>query len=329
MAVDFGKAAGRAALSLGAVALGAAAGAAAERLVMRFSATPDGDVDLAEFYSLHGEPFEVFTSDGAVLAGEVDRLPESQVTIVMPHGFALNRNSWYYQRLALRDRATLVFYDQRGHGESTYVSDAEQRDHSLDQLGRDLFSVINQVAPEDTLILIGHSMGGKAAMTLALRDPDLVRSLMVIDIAPVVYDHEYQPYIDAMRHVPVAELGRRSEAESYMESLIPDPSIRSFLLQNLGQDERGLNWQVNLDAIENGISEILGFPDANGDPYEGPTKFLRGGKSDFVLDQHLPRIESLFPMATLDTVSGAGHWVHAEKPEDVISAIRTFTADAA
>ena len=173
MAVDFGKAAGRAALSLGAVALGAAAGAAAERLVMRFSATPDSDVDLAEFYSLHGEPFEVFTSDGAVLAGEVDRLPESKVTIVMPHGFALNRNSWYYQRLALRERATLVFYDQRGHGESTYVSDAEQRDHSLDQLGRDLFSVINQVAPEDTLILIGHSMGGMSILALVEQHPEL------------------------------------------------------------------------------------------------------------------------------------------------------------
>lgn len=111
MAVDFGKVAGRAALSLGAVALGAAAGATAERLVMRLSATPSSDVDLTEFYSLHGERVEVTASDGALLVGEVDRLPGSRVTIVLPHGFALNRNSWYYQRLALRDRATLVFYD--------------------------------------------------------------------------------------------------------------------------------------------------------------------------------------------------------------------------
>jgi pimeloyl-ACP methyl ester carboxylesterase len=173
VAVDFGKVAGRAVLSLGAVALGAAAGAAAERLVMRFSATPDRDTDLTEFYSLHGEPFEVFTSDGAVLAGEIDRLAGSRVTIVMPHGFALNRNSWYYQRLALRDRATLVFYDQRGHGESTYVADAQTRDHSIDQLGRDLYSVINQVAPQDTVILIGHSMGGMSILALVQQHPEL------------------------------------------------------------------------------------------------------------------------------------------------------------
>jgi pimeloyl-ACP methyl ester carboxylesterase len=173
VALDFGKVAGRAALSLGAVALGAAAGAAAERLVMRFSATPDRDTDLTEFYSLHGEPFKVFTSDGAVLAGEVDRLAGSRVTIVMPHGFALNRNSWYYQRLALRDRATLVFYDQRGHGESTYVADAQTRDHSIDQLGRDLYSVINQVAPNDTLILIGHSMGGMSILALVQQHSEL------------------------------------------------------------------------------------------------------------------------------------------------------------
>lgn len=173
MAVDFGKVAGRAVLSLGAVALGAAGGAAAERLIMRLSATPNRDVDLTEFYSLHGEPFEVFTSDGAVLAGEVDRLAGSRVTIVMPHGFALNRNSWYYQRLALRERATLVFYDQRGHGQSTYVADAQTRDHSVDQLGRDLYSVINQVAPDDTLILIGHSMGGMSVLALVDQHPEL------------------------------------------------------------------------------------------------------------------------------------------------------------
>jgi len=173
VAVDFGKVAGRAVLSLGAVALGAAAGAAAERLVMRFSATSDSEVDLSEFYSLHGEPFEVHTTDGAVLVGEVDRRADSRVTIVMPHGFALNRNSWYYQRLVLRERATLVFYDQRGHGESTYVADAQTRDHSINQLGRDLYSVINQVAPDDTLILIGHSMGGMSVLALVDQHPEL------------------------------------------------------------------------------------------------------------------------------------------------------------
>ncbi len=211
MAVDFGKVAGRAALSLGAVALGAAAGAAAERLVMRFSATPNSDVDLAEFYSLHGEPFEVFTSDGAVLAGEVDRLPGSRVTIVMPHGLALNRNSWYYQRLALRDRATLVFYDQRGHGESTYVSDAQPRDHSINQLGRDLYSVINQLAPEDTLILIGHSMGSMSILALVEAHPELFGT-QVIGVGLIS---------SAATSVATSNLGLPSPISRVVQGLVP------------------------------------------------------------------------------------------------------------
>lgn len=173
MAVDLPRAAGRAALSLGALALGAAAGAAAERLVMRLSANSKSDTDLSEYTSLTGERREVFTSDGAVLIAEVDQLAGSHVTIVMPHGFALNRHSWFYQRLALRPFANIVVYDQRGHGESTYVAEPEDRDHSIDQLGRDLYSVIQQCVPTRKMIIIGHSMGGMSVLALADQHPDL------------------------------------------------------------------------------------------------------------------------------------------------------------
>ncbi len=182
MAIDLPRVAGRAALSLGALALGAAAGAAAERLVMRLSADPDSEVDLSEFSSLTGERKEVFTSDGVVLVADIDHLPESDVTIVMPHGFALNRNSWFYQRLALRPLANIVVYDQRGHGESNYKNSrgvvtgpvsSSDLDHSIDQLGRDLYSVIQQCVPTRKIILIGHSMGGMSVLALAEQHPEL------------------------------------------------------------------------------------------------------------------------------------------------------------
>ncbi|MCF8550674.1 MAG: alpha/beta hydrolase [Candidatus Nanopelagicales bacterium] len=176
MAVDLPRAAGRAALSLGALALGAAAGAAAVRLVMRLSARTDTESDLSEFTSLSGERHDVFTSDGAVLAVDVDLLPGSDFTIVMPHGYALNRHSWFFQRQALRPLANIVVYDQRGHGDSTYVSDAEERDHSIDQLGRDLYSVIQQCVPTRSIILIGHSMGGMSILALADQHPELFDS---------------------------------------------------------------------------------------------------------------------------------------------------------
>lgn len=247
----------------------------------------------------------------------------SGTPVIILHGLFGRRRNWQALQKRLAESARIVTADMRNHGDSPWNDSMAYAD-----MADDIAAVIEKL-DQGPAIVVGHSMGGKAAMTLALRSPDLVRSLMVIDIAPVIYDHEYQPYINAMRQVPVAELGRRSEADSYMQGLIPDPSIRSFLLQNLGQNDQSLNWQVNLDAIEKGLADILGFPQSHGDPYEGPTKFLRGGKSDFILDSHMPRIESLFPMATLDTVPDAGHWVHAEKPEDVISAIRTFAADAA
>ena len=179
MAVDLPRAAGRAALSLGALALGAAAGAAAERLVMRLSASTDTESDLSEYSSLKGERHEVFTSDGAVLIAEIDHLEGSDFTIVMPHGFALNRHSWFYQRQALRPFANIVVYDQRGHGESTYVEDAQERDHSIDQLGRDLYSVIQQCVPTRKMILIGHSMGGMSVLALADQHPELFGTRVV------------------------------------------------------------------------------------------------------------------------------------------------------
>lgn len=173
MAVNLPRAAGRTALSLGALALGAAAGAAAERLVMKLSASADTETDLSEFTSLTGERREVFTSDGAVLVAEVDHFAGSDFTIVMPHGFALNRHSWFYQRQALRPLANIVVYDQRGHGESSYVADAEDRDHSIDQLGSDLYSVIQQCVPTRKMIVIGHSMGGMSILALADQHPEL------------------------------------------------------------------------------------------------------------------------------------------------------------
>lgn len=179
MAFKLPSGAGRAALSFAALALGAAAGAAAERVVMRLSASADSEIDLSEYTSLQGERREVVASDGAIIIAEVDHLPGSDFTIVMPHGFALNRHSWFYQRKALRPLANIVVYDQRGHGESRYVSDAVKRDHSINQLGRDLYAVIQQCVPTRTMILIGHSMGGMSILALADQHSELFGTRVV------------------------------------------------------------------------------------------------------------------------------------------------------
>jgi len=241
------------------------------------------------------------------------------VPIVILHGLFGRRRNWQAIQKRLAADARIVAADMRNHGDSPWDDEM-----TYTAMAGDLARLIGDLDCGPAIV-VGHSMGGKAAMTLALTAPDLVRGLMVIDIAPVTYDHSYQPYIDAMRSVPLGELARRSEAEKYLLDAIPDAGVRAFLLQNLGQDETGLKWQVNLDAIERDLPDILDFPQGIGDPYEGPALFLRGGASDFVADAHIPLIENLFPMAAHETVAGAGHWVHAEKPEEVIRQIGEFT----
>lgn len=242
--------------------------------------------------------------------------------VLILHGLFGRKRNWQAIQKRLSDDFHIVAADMRNHGESPWSDEM-----SYPAMAEDLGQLIRDIG-KGPAIVVGHSMGGKAAMALALSDPDLVGGLMVIDIAPIPYDHSYQPYIEAMRGVPLKELERRSQAEEFMTGAIPDPGIRAFLLQNLGQDDSGLSWQVNLDAIEKDMPDILDFPAHLGEPYEGPSLFLRGGKSDFVEDSHIPLIENLFPMAEVADVPDAGHWVHAEKPEDVIRSIREFSKTA-
>ncbi len=243
--------------------------------------------------------------------------------VLILHGLFGRKRNWQAIQKRLADDIRVVTADMRNHGDSPWDDEM-----SYPAMAEDLAQLINGLNA-GPVIVAGHSMGGKAAMTLAMTEPELVRALMVIDIAPVPYDHTYQPYIDAMRGVPLHELERRSQAEQFLTETITDPGVRAFLLQNLGQDGDRLKWQVNLDAIENGLPAILDFPAGLGAPYEGPALFVRGGNSDFVDDSQFPLIENLFPMAEHAEIQGAGHWVHAEKPEDVIRSIREFAADAA
>lgn len=238
--------------------------------------------------------------------------------VIVLHGLFGRRRNWQGIQKRLAEKAFIITADLRNHGDSPWADDM-----TYPAMAEDLVKLIDDLHAGPALV-VGHSMGGKAAMTLALNAPEAISGLMVVDIAPVAYGHQYAPYIDAMRSVPLAELTRRSQAEDYLENGITDPGIRAFLLQNLGQDEAGLKWQVNLDAIEHGMADILSFPGLNGDPYEGPTVFLSGGKSDYVQDAYRPAIEGLFPMASYQVVDNAGHWVHAERPDEVIAAIAAF-----
>jgi pimeloyl-ACP methyl ester carboxylesterase len=202
----------------------------------------------------------------------------------------------------------------RNHGDSLFADD-----HSYAALAQDLSEVIT--ANWGQADVIGHSMGGKAAMVCALKAPDAVRRLVVADIAPVGYGHTQAHLIHAMRALDLSHVTRRSEAAEALEASIPEPGVRAFLLQSL--DVAGKRWRLNLDALEAEMDKIIGFPEIEG-RYDGPAFFLSGAESDYVLPEHRARIKALFPQVRFAKIPGAGHWLHAEKPREFEAAVRAF-----
>jgi esterase len=175
--------------------------------------------------------------------------------------------------------------------------------------------------------VLGHSMGGKAAMVLALTRPELVERLVVVDIAPVAYDHTFAPYIRAMRSAPLGASDKRADVEQHLAAEIADPAVRAFLMQNLEGGEGGYRWRPNLSALGAHMDDILSFPpQPAGRSYDGPAQFVAGADSDYVRPRHFPAIRSLFPNSTIEEVPGAGHWVHADAPGAFLALVEPFLA---
>ncbi len=170
---------------------------------------------------------------------------------------------------------------------------------------------------------MGHSMGGKTAMRLALEHGGDVGRLIVVDIAPVAYAHTHRPIVEAMRAVDLATAGRRADVDRQLQAAIPEAALRSFLLQNLVSEDGRLNWRINLAALAANMNTLTGYPeDPAGLTYSGPTHFLSGAASDYVREAHHARIRDLFPKAEIDSIPEAGHWVHAEQPAAFLERVR-------
>jgi pimeloyl-ACP methyl ester carboxylesterase len=169
-------------------------------------------------------------------------------------------------------------------------------------------------------------MGGKAAMTLALLRPELVRRLVVVDIAPVAYGGTtFQHYLRELRGLDLPELGRRTAVDAALAESVPEPAVRAFLLQNLAVSPGGLDWQANLDRLAADLPGIVGFPPELGDRrYQRAALFIRGELSEYVTERGWAEARRLFPRAELQTVPGVGHWVQAEAPAVVMEAIEGF-----
>ena len=171
--------------------------------------------------------------------------------------------------------------------------------------------------------LLGHSMGGKVAMTLALAMPDLVSKLIIVDIAPVSYEQRHTNVINALKSVDLATLTTRKQADDTMALHVREQGVRQFLLKSLAQADGTWSWRFNLNLIESDYSELSQGISSN-NQYSGQTLFIKGSESDYLLAEHQALIAELFPNSKAKIIQGAGHWLHAEKPVAFNKIVRDF-----
>ena len=259
-------------------------------------------------------PFPASGYQHVMLNTMIHGTPTDRPALLIAHGRYGSARNWGVIAKRLSDERQVVAVDMRNHGSSGWTGT-----HTYPELATDLAEVIDaNGAPMD---VIGHSMGGKAAMMLALNHPDQVRKLVVADIAPVTYGHSQIQFINAMRSVDLAGMERRSDAERQLSEAGVEPALQSFFTQSL--DIPNKRWRLNLDVLAHQMSNIMSFPQTDA-VWSGPALFLSGAASDYVLPEYRDIIRSRFPTARFAKIPGAGHWLHAEKPREFEAAARAF-----
>jgi esterase len=237
-------------------------------------------------------------------------------TLVIAHGLYGSGRNWGVIARRLADRRDVVAVDMRNHGDSPRFPT-----HGYPDMAGDLAEVINSLgAPVD---LLGHSMGGKAAMQLALTRPDLIRRLIVADIAPVAYAHDQTRNAQAMASLDLSRITTRAEADEALSRQIDDPALRAFFLQSLDLRAKPPRWKLNLPVLEAEMTKIVGWPGTQG-PFPRGALFLTGALSRYVLPEHREAIRALFPKSRFARIPDAGHWLHAEKPREFEETVRVF-----
>ncbi len=238
--------------------------------------------------------------------------------IAFLHGLFGQGRNWTTIARRLSDRYATTLIDLPNHGRSDWTSQigypeqADQVAALLTDLG-------------DDWTLVGHSMGGKVAMALALRRPQVVQRLCVVDIAPIDYpgQREFAGYVRAMRSLDLATLPSRDAADEQLRAAVPSPTVRAFLLQNLRRDGDRWRWQMNLQTIGDDLETFGHWPKLDTEPYPGPTLWIGGADSDYVRREYEPAMRALFPRLRTAWVKGAGHWVHSEQPGRFLQVLRT------
>ena len=248
---------------------------------------------------------------------------ESGPRVAFCHGLFGQGRNWTQVAKGLTDIARPTLIDMPNHGRSGWT---ERHDYVA---AADIVAdTLADIDGDEPWALVGHSMGGKIAMLLALRRPELVERLCVVDVSPVGYreGREFETYVAGMRAMDLTAIETREEADAALTEAAPDPGVRGFLLQNLRRDGDGWRWQMNLDVLGDSIDLLRDWPGeaVEGASYDGPTLWVGGSDSGYVRDEFAEAMRGYFPRVRQLTVKDAGHWVHSQQPEVFLATMRAF-----
>jgi pimeloyl-ACP methyl ester carboxylesterase len=266
-----------------------------------------------DFHYLSSNPFSLRQNPYRTMQLFFRELGEGQPLIVL-HGLFGSSDNWVTVSKSLAERFHVYLVDQRNHGRSPHAPL-----HTYKSMAEDVLEFMEQHGIEQPIVL-GHSMGGKTAMYLALHFPEVIKKLIVVDIAPRYYPPHHQDVIAGIRTIPLGTLTSREEADKLMSAEIKDLGVRQFLLKNLYRNDQGqFAWRMDFEGIVSQIENI--GEESNGKPFVKPSLFIRGELSHYIQEKDIPLISHLFPAYKLITVEGAGHWVQAEKPKEFLEAV--------
>ena len=237
------------------------------------------------------------------------------------HGLFGQGRNWTTVARALSASARVLLVDLPNHGRSVWTEE-----FSYAGMANQVADLLAADGAGDAYAVVGHSMGGKVAMALALRHRRLVARLCVSDVSPVARPATgFDRYVEGLRSIDLATLPDRAAADAQLTPYVPEPAIRGFLLQNLRRDPSdGWRWQMNLALLGDHLAEMGDWPDLGAEPYPGPVLWLAGERSSYIRPDHAPVMRALFPRVQLVSVKGAGHWLHSDQPQVFESIMRRF-----
>jgi esterase len=238
--------------------------------------------------------------------------------VILLHGLFGSADNWHHIALRLAEHFQVFALDQRNHGQSPHSDEM-----SYPLMAGDVNEFMASRGLE-TALVVGHSMGGKTAMQFALQFPDRVAKLVVADMAPRAYAPAHKKIFAALLALDLKSYSVRQQIEDALAPEIPDLALRRFLLKNLGRNPAGeFFWKINLRGLADNYLRLR-EPVSAPAPFAKPTLFIRGGKSDYINPEDEPLMRALFPSADIQTIAGAGHWIHADRPEEFLRLVLNF-----